>query len=38
MAGALGNPDALGKTVGLVGDAKQPVGAWRQAWAALPKD
>lgn len=38
MAGALGNPDALGKTVGLVGDAKQPIDAWRSAWAAVPKD
>jgi uncharacterized protein YbjT (DUF2867 family) len=38
MAGALGNRDAQNKTVGLIGDKQQAVGAWRQAWAALPKD
>jgi uncharacterized protein YbjT (DUF2867 family) len=35
---ALGNPNALGKTVNLVVDKQLPLDAWRQAWAALPAD
>jgi uncharacterized protein YbjT (DUF2867 family) len=38
MADALGNQDALNKTVSLIGDKQQPVDAWRKAWAGLPKD
>jgi hypothetical protein len=35
---ALGNPNALGKTVNLVVDKQLALDAWRQAWAALPAD
>jgi uncharacterized protein YbjT (DUF2867 family) len=35
---ALGNPNAVGKTVNLVVDKQLPLDAWRQAWAALPAD
>lgn len=38
MAHALGNRDALGKTVSLIGDKRQAPGAWREAWASLPAD
>jgi uncharacterized protein YbjT (DUF2867 family) len=38
IADALGNRDALGKTVNLVVDRQLPVAAWRQAWPALPAD
>lgn len=38
MADALGNPDALGKTINLVGDKKSELSAWRSAWAKMPAD
>jgi uncharacterized protein YbjT (DUF2867 family) len=38
MADALGNPDALGKTVELAADKKLALDAWRSAWPTLPKD
>jgi uncharacterized protein YbjT (DUF2867 family) len=38
MAGALGNADALGKTVELKADKTLPLDGWRSAWAGLPKD
>ncbi len=38
MANALGNPDALGKTVNLVADKALPLDAWRTAWTAIPRD
>ncbi|MCU0759475.1 MAG: SDR family oxidoreductase [Steroidobacteraceae bacterium] len=38
MAGALGNPAALGKTVNLTADKQLPLEGWRAAWAAIPRD
>lgn len=38
MADALGNPDALGKTVNLIADKSVAPGAWRSAWAEIPAD
>jgi uncharacterized protein YbjT (DUF2867 family) len=38
MADALGNKDALNKTVSLIGSKQEPVDGWRKAWASLPKD
>jgi uncharacterized protein YbjT (DUF2867 family) len=38
IADALGNRDALGKTVNLVADKKLPLAAWSQAWPQLPGD
>jgi len=38
MADALGNPDALGKTVNLIGDPALGLDDWRGAWAAIPAD
>jgi uncharacterized protein YbjT (DUF2867 family) len=38
MADALGNTDALGKTVELKADKSLAIDAWRSAWASLPKD
>jgi uncharacterized protein YbjT (DUF2867 family) len=38
MAAALGNADALGKTVNLIGDKQMPLDGWRTAWAAVPRD
>lgn len=38
MESALGNPDALGKTVSMLKDPKGKPETWRAGWAALPKD
>jgi len=38
MADALGNPDALSKTVNLIGDKQSALTAWRSAWAKMPAD
>jgi uncharacterized protein YbjT (DUF2867 family) len=38
MADALTNPAANGKTIALVSDKAAPVDAWKNAWAAIPKD
>jgi hypothetical protein len=38
MAGALGNPAALGKTVNLTADKQLPIDGWRAAWAGIPRD
>ena len=38
MADALGNPDALGKTINLVGDKQSELTAWRSASATIPAD
>lgn len=38
MADALGTPEALGKTVNLIGDKSAALGAWRSAWAEMPAD
>jgi uncharacterized protein YbjT (DUF2867 family) len=38
MIDALGNPDAVGKTVNLISETNEPadVDAWRSSWARMP--
>jgi uncharacterized protein YbjT (DUF2867 family) len=38
MADALGNPDALGKTVNLIADNSVGLEDWQSAWAEMPAD
>jgi len=38
MADALGNPDALGKTVNLIADSSVGLDDWRSDWAEMPAD
>jgi len=38
MADALKNPDAAGKTIGLVSDKASAPGAWQLSWKDMPKD
>ena len=38
MADALGNADALGKTVNLIADSSAGLDDWRSAWAEMPAD
>ena len=38
MAAALGNADALGKTVNLIADSSAGLDDWQSAWAEIPAD